>query len=92
MQEHKSETSEQEGSPLVRGLVHIHAFVTLFLSLPRASQVNTPGVYNAMHSSAQPDIVNCVLCCAARDILLAWKSETLLSEHDSFMGADELLI
>nr|CAB3254981.1 E3 ubiquitin-protein ligase HUWE1-like [Phallusia mammillata] len=33
------EATDQEASnPLIRGLVHIHAFVTLFLNLPRANQ------------------------------------------------------
>ncbi|XP_076800643.1 E3 ubiquitin-protein ligase HUWE1-like isoform X1 [Clavelina lepadiformis] len=35
---YKNDTGEKDDMPLVRSLVHIHAFVTLFLNMPRASQ------------------------------------------------------
>ena len=36
----KPDAAEKEDMPLVRSLVHIHAFVTLFLNMPRANQVS----------------------------------------------------
>jgi len=39
LMQQKSDTPEKEDMPLVQGLVHIHAFVTLFLNMPRANQV-----------------------------------------------------
>nr|XP_026689880.1 E3 ubiquitin-protein ligase HUWE1-like [Ciona intestinalis] len=37
-QQQSADAAENEGSSLVKSLVHLHAFVTLFLTLPRANQ------------------------------------------------------
>ena len=40
LMQQKSDVAEKEDLPLVRSLIHVHAFVTLFLTMPRANQVS----------------------------------------------------